>query len=139
MLRDRLLRSMLVLYPRSWRRRYSEELGDLSEELLAAGEVTRLRLGLGLVRSALAERVRRRRAFVLLSSCAAVLVVVGVVLFATDGPGRGSARRVMLEPRQRLQVRQLKRTRSALMHFQALFQVTLTPWVTLTTPMSTVV
>ena len=27
----------------------------------------------------------------LLSSCAAVLVVVGVVLFATDGPGRGSS------------------------------------------------
>ena len=88
-LKDRLVRWMLVLYPRSWRRRYGEEVGDLSEELLAAGEVTRLRLGLELVRSAFVERVHRRRAFVLLSSCAAVVLLVGVVLFATHGPGRG--------------------------------------------------
>jgi hypothetical protein len=82
------VRWMLMLYPRSWRRRYGEEVGDLSEELLAAGEATRLRLGLELVRSAFVERVHRRRAIVLLSSCAAVVLLVGVVLFATHGPGR---------------------------------------------------
>ena len=36
-----LFRSLVALYPKSWRERYSRELGDLSAELLAAGESRR--------------------------------------------------------------------------------------------------
>jgi hypothetical protein len=82
-----------MLYPKPWRERYSEEVGDLSAELLAAGETTRLRLALELARSVLAERVRslRRSRFVLvLSGSAALIVVVVVAFLATNGFGLGS-------------------------------------------------
>ena len=36
-----LFRSLVALYPKAWRERYSKEVGDLSAELLAAGETTR--------------------------------------------------------------------------------------------------
>ena len=39
-----LFRSLVALYQKAWRDRYSKEVGDLSAELLEAGETTRLRL-----------------------------------------------------------------------------------------------
>jgi hypothetical protein len=87
-----LFRSLVVLYPKAWRERYSKEVGDLSAELLEAGETTRLHLALGLAMSALAERVRSlhraRFVAVLLGSAAlvVVLVVMAVSLFAGNGP-----------------------------------------------------
>jgi len=85
----RLGRSLSLLYPKAWRERYVGEVGDLSAELLAAGEVTRLHLALDLVRSALAERARSlstRRLVAVLSGGAALLVVVAGLL-ATNGFG----------------------------------------------------
>ena len=66
------------LYPRTWRRRYGEELADLCEEYLLEGESTPVRLALGLSMSALGERARaatstsRRRQLI----ASVVLVVV---------------------------------------------------------------
>jgi hypothetical protein len=90
-----LFRSLVVLYPKAWRERYSKEVGDLSAELLAVGATTRLHLALELARSALAERVRslrRGRFIVVLSGSAALVVVVMAALLATNGFGlAGSA------------------------------------------------
>ncbi len=88
-----LFRSLVALYPKAWRERYNKEVGDLSAELLAAGETTRLRLALELGRSALAERVRslhRGRFMVVLSGSAALVVVVATFL-ATNAFGLGGA------------------------------------------------
>ena len=87
-----LFRSLVVLYPKAWRERYSKEVGDLSAELLAAGETTRLRLALELARSVLAERVRslhRGRSMVVLSGSAALVVVVVATFLATNSFGFG--------------------------------------------------
>ena len=62
-------RLVLRLHSRAWRERYGEEVRDLSDELLAAGELTWLRLALGLTTSGLLERTAsmlragRRRPF----------------------------------------------------------------------------
>ena len=93
-MRSRLFRLLVMLYPRPWRERYSEEIGDLSAELLVAGEVTRLRLVLELLGSALAERVRslhRSRFVLVLSGSAALVVVVVVAFLATNGFGLGGS------------------------------------------------
>jgi hypothetical protein len=89
-----LFRSLVVLYPKAWRERYSKEVGDLSQELLAARETTRLRLALGLTRSALAERVRslhRGRFITVFSGSTALVVVVVATFLATNGFGFGGA------------------------------------------------
>ena len=91
-MRSRLFRLLVMLYPRPWRERYSEEIGDLSAELLVAGEVTRLRLVLELLGSAFAERVRslhRSRFVLVLSGSAALVVVVVAAFLATNGFGLG--------------------------------------------------
>jgi hypothetical protein len=93
-MRSRLFRLLVMLYPRRWRERYSEEIGDLSAELLVAGEVTRLRLVLELLGSAFAERVRslhRSRFVLVLSGSAALVVVVVVAFLATNGFGLGGS------------------------------------------------
>jgi hypothetical protein len=85
-------RSLVVLYQKAWRDRYSKEVGDLSAELLEAGETTRLRLALELVASVLAERVRslrRGRSMAVLSGSAALVVVVVAAFLATNGFGLG--------------------------------------------------
>ena len=93
-----LFRSLVVLYPKAWRERYSKEVGDLSAELLAAGETTRLHLALGLAMSALAERVRslhRARLVAVLSDGAALAVVVAALLVTNGfGPGGSTGPRV---------------------------------------------
>jgi hypothetical protein len=89
----RLFRSLALLCPSAWRERYVGEVGDLSAELLAAGEVTRLHLALDLVRSALVERARSmstRRLVAVLSGGAALVVVVASLL-ATNGFGLGGS------------------------------------------------
>jgi hypothetical protein len=78
-----LFRSLLMLYPKNWRERYSEEVADLSAELLAADEVSRSRLALELTTSALAERARswnRTRTLAVLLGSAALIVVVAALL-----------------------------------------------------------
>jgi hypothetical protein len=85
-------RSLVALYQKAWRDRYSKEVGDLSAELLEAGETTRLRLALELVASVLAERVRslrRGRSMAVLSGSAALVVVVVAAFLATNGFGLG--------------------------------------------------
>ena len=87
-------RSLVALYPKAWRERYSKEVGDLSAELLEAGETTRLHLALELARSVLTERVRslhRGRFMVVLSGSAALVVVVVAAFLATNGFGLGGA------------------------------------------------
>ena len=89
-----LFRSLVVLYPKAWRERYGNEVGDLSAELLEVGETTRLRLALELARSVLAERVRslhRGRFAVVLSGSAALVVVVVATFLATNGFGFGGS------------------------------------------------
>jgi hypothetical protein len=87
-----LFRSLVALYPKAWRERYADEVGDLSAELLEAGETTRLHLALELARSSLAERVRslhRGRSMVVLSGSTALVVVVVAAFLATNGFGLG--------------------------------------------------
>jgi hypothetical protein len=96
-----LFRSLVVLYPKAWRERYSKEVEDLSAELLAAGETTRLHLALELARSVLAERVRslhRGRFMVVLSGSAALVVVVVATFLATNGFGFGGAASPRMTP-----------------------------------------
>jgi hypothetical protein len=96
-----LFRSLVVLYPKAWRERYSREVGDLSAELLAAGETTRLHLALELARSVLVERVRslhRGRFMVVLSGSAALVVVVVATFLATSGFGFGGAASPRMTP-----------------------------------------
>ncbi len=63
------------LYPRPWRARYGDELHDLCEELLDAGQTTRLRLASAILAGAMAERARRLR-----STCGRAMAVCSVVL-----------------------------------------------------------
>jgi protein-S-isoprenylcysteine O-methyltransferase Ste14 len=51
-------RAVLALYPRGWRDRYGCEVADLADELIMAGETTRLRAALGLAGGAAVERCR---------------------------------------------------------------------------------
>ena len=85
----RLARRILGLYPRIWRDRYGEEMRDLSDELFTTGEFSSIRLALGLLSSALVERVRSRQKswrFFAISGCAALLVV-GIGTYAAIGRG----------------------------------------------------
>jgi hypothetical protein len=89
---NRNLRWVLRLHPRAWRERYSEEVCDLSEELLDAREMGRTRLVLGLVGSALLEHIRtplRKGRLAVLSAVVAVVVVAGAVALATNLFGSG--------------------------------------------------
>lgn len=91
---SRFDRWVFKLYPRAWRQRYEDEVRDLSEELLAAGEVRNLRLVIGLVGMGLAVRVRSLRQwhpFVLVSGSVAIAVAVGVILVATNALGPGGS------------------------------------------------
>jgi protein-S-isoprenylcysteine O-methyltransferase Ste14 len=74
-------RRLLALYPRGWRDRYGAEVADLADELIAAGDTTRLRAALGLLTGAAAERWRvvTSRA-ILVPAAAAVAVTAGIAL-----------------------------------------------------------
>jgi protein-S-isoprenylcysteine O-methyltransferase Ste14 len=77
------VRRLVVLYPRAWRERYGGEVADLTDELISAGQTTRLQAGLELVEGAAIERGRA-----LARSPAAVL---GGVAALTAGAGIGLA------------------------------------------------
>jgi hypothetical protein len=77
----RLTRWLLALYPRYWRDRYGPEVADLNEQLINAGETTRLRAGLGMIAGAAIERGRAlagSRQAVMASVLAAIIAVAGL-------------------------------------------------------------
>jgi hypothetical protein len=53
---SRVFRLLSALYPRAWRDRYANELPDLCEEFVEAGEIARWQLALNVVAAASAER-----------------------------------------------------------------------------------
>ena len=79
----------VALYPRSWRRRYADELEDLCQEYIESGESTRFRLTVGVAGSAVAQRLRavaslRHRRLV---AIALGVTAVTVLAATTDGLG----------------------------------------------------
>jgi hypothetical protein len=91
---DGHLKWVLRLHPRAWRERYSEEVRDLSEELLDAREMGRTRLFFGLMGSAFLEHtrtLRRKGRFAVLSGVVAVVVVAGAVTLVTNLFGSATA------------------------------------------------
>jgi hypothetical protein len=90
----RLVALAVALYPRRWKRRYGQELADLCEEYLAAGETTRLGLLAGLAGSGVVQRLREvvpSRRFAVLVTSALLLTTTGAVAVSTDGLGFMSA------------------------------------------------
>jgi hypothetical protein len=86
----RLSSLVVALYPRSWRRRYGAELADLCHECLESGESTRLRLTVGLIGSAVVQRLRalaspRHRA--LIATVALAVTALAALATTTDGLG----------------------------------------------------
>ena len=90
----RLLRVLVLLYPRDWRKRYGDELAALCQELLESDKTTRLRLVLGLGTSACAERARcalaagRRTTLTKLAAGAIAATATAMVLVGTPAVGR---------------------------------------------------
>ncbi len=74
---NRIMRALIALYPRAFRRRYGPELRDLVEELEGAGDRSKLRLLGGLLAGAATERLRVSRA-------GAALLVVAVIALAAS-------------------------------------------------------
>ena len=94
-MRERALRWALLLHPRAWRERYGDEVYDLSKELLAANHMKWPRIVLGLLGSAMVERVRsllRMGRLAGLSVLVAALVTIGAIALAVNlfGPGGSS-------------------------------------------------
>lgn len=81
------MRTLLKLYPRRIRNRYSDELLDLENELRAQGEVSRTRLIRDMLAGALLIRPTRQRARLVTG---AVLVIVGLAMAGTIIGGRGT-------------------------------------------------
>ena len=85
---NRLLRAILLLYPRAFRRRYGPEIQDLVNDLAAAGDRSRLRLAGGLLLSAAAERLRAVRVDTRLAiPTLAAVVALGTIVGVTSSPG----------------------------------------------------
>jgi protein-S-isoprenylcysteine O-methyltransferase Ste14 len=78
---------LVALYPRGWRERYGAEVAGLTGELVAAGQVSRLRAGLDLVAGAAAEWRRLAVSQVNLAPAAAAAAGVALVVHATAGGG----------------------------------------------------
>jgi hypothetical protein len=79
---NRLVRAVLALYPRSFRRRYGREVRELVEELEGAGDQSRLRLVGGLLAAAAAEWLRATRAAAALSIIALLAVAASAAILA---------------------------------------------------------
>ena len=85
---NRLLRAILALYPRGFRRRYGPEIQDLVNDMEAAGDRSRLRLAGGLLLSAAAERLRAVRVDTRLAiPTLAAVVALGTIVGVTSSPG----------------------------------------------------
>lgn len=78
---------LVALYPRGWRGRYGAEVAGLTRELVAAGQMSRLRAGLDLVAGAAAEWRRLAVRQVNLVPAAAAVAGVTLVVRATAGGG----------------------------------------------------
>jgi protein-S-isoprenylcysteine O-methyltransferase Ste14 len=82
-------RRLLALYPRDWRERYGPEVASLADELISAGETTRLRAALDLIGGAAFERWRALTSrSVLVSAAVAMAAVGGVALAESYMPAR---------------------------------------------------
>ncbi len=75
-------RGLLALYPREWRERYGPEVASLADELISAGETTRLRAALGLIGGAALERSRVLTSRSVLVPAAVAMAAVGAVALA---------------------------------------------------------
>src|ERR1700722_3877703 len=83
---------LLALYPRAWRDRYGREVGDLTDELIRAGDTTPLRAGLGLVAGATVERGRAiSLAGARIARARSLSLIVRNFLFTIVVPGLGGA------------------------------------------------
>lgn len=87
---DKTLRTVLALYPKSWRERYGSELIDLMEELRERGTPS-WRLVLGTIPSAAIEhgrslRDRRRLALAAVVMMVAAAAGAGVLLYSSGPP-----------------------------------------------------
>jgi hypothetical protein len=88
---SRLMRTLLKLYPRRIRNRYSDELLALQRELRAQGDVSRTRLIRDMLAGALLVRPARHRARLVIGTVlltGAVLVIVGLAIAGTIIGGR---------------------------------------------------
>lgn len=88
MTRPSFVEKVLHLYPRAWRDRYGAEIEDLVDEVTAHGEFSSTRVTLGLIVSALWQRIRAirpsRRTLSLTGSTLALAAILLVVV--THGP-----------------------------------------------------
>ncbi len=94
-----LVRRLIALYPRAWRDRYGGEVADLTDELIRAGQTTRLRAGLDLAAGAAIERGRTlaRSPAAGLGCVAAITAAAGIGLAAGRARGGGAAGRPYFE------------------------------------------
>jgi protein-S-isoprenylcysteine O-methyltransferase Ste14 len=84
-------RPLLALYPRGWRDRYGAEVADLANELIAAGETTRLRAAADLLGGAAAERWRVATSRAVLVPTAAGAAAAGGIALAVSHTLHGAA------------------------------------------------
>ena len=88
-MRRRSLAFLVALYPKAWRRRYAEELADLCQDYMQAGEGTRARLALNIVGSAFAQHLKSlasgRERVAGLVAVALVLVGIGTGALVVNG------------------------------------------------------
>jgi hypothetical protein len=91
----RLLRILVALYPRRWRRRYGAELEQLIVELTSDASLSRLRLVTNLFASATLERIRgrgvRAAGTTVLVACAAGVSVVTATAAPPSPPHTSSS------------------------------------------------
>jgi hypothetical protein len=85
-MRGKVLRMMLLLYPRSWRRRYGNEVRDLADEFVTADPGSFWRIIPGLFFSGFVERFRswRLRQWLAIASTALALTAGGLVVLSSS-------------------------------------------------------
>ena len=89
---SRRVRWLLALYPRDWRDRYGREVGDLTDELMGAGDTGPLRAGLNLIAGAAVERGRTlSRPRGRIAQARVLSLIVRNFLFTIVVPGLGGA------------------------------------------------
>ena len=96
----RLVTSLVALYPKTWRDRYGPEVAELTGELLAAGDTTRLRAGLDLGTGAVTQRchaLARSRRMRLAPAAAAIIATTAAALAVARAHHSGPATRPYFE------------------------------------------
>ena len=87
---DRLLRILIALYPRRWRRRYGVELEQLIAQLDSEHSRTRARLVAGLIGTAAIERIRAPGMRIVATILVIVAVGTTIAVLATQSSGPSS-------------------------------------------------